>query len=186
MISRKTALLTLVISILALSIMAQVDDKFGAIDTIFAEPYQINARNWAINVSMFNDEEIVAISVPLTFSAGTNRVVADSTIFAGGRAEQFRVKYAVPDTASQTLTIGLLADIGVSVPPIAPGKGRIATIFISSLDAKDIVTLKVDSTTTPPSNSLLLVKPPAESITPYFLVKKGATEPKTAVKEEKK
>jgi hypothetical protein len=186
MISRKTALLTLAISLLAISIMAQVDDKFGAIDTVYAEPYQINARNWAINVSMFNDEEIVAISIPLTFSAGTNRVVADSTVFEGGRAEQFRVKYAVPDTASQTLTIGLLADLGLSVPPIPPGKGRIATIFISSIDQKDITSLKVDSTTTPPSNSLLLVKQPAESITPYFIVKQGAAEAKSAVKEEKK
>jgi hypothetical protein len=167
------------------------DDKFNSVDTIYVEPYRINAQNWGINVSMFNDEEILAISVPLTFSAGKNRLVADSTIFAGGRAESFRVKFARVDTSTQCLTIGLIADVGISVPPIPAGKGRIATIFVSSMDKKDIEGFKVDTTTTPPSNSLLLVTPPSEGIVPALVVKSAGKEPpkeavKEAVKEEKK
>ena len=168
--------------------MAQQDDKFGAMDTIVVEPYQINARNWGINVSMVNDEDIIAISVPLTFSMAKNRLVADSTIFAGGRAESFRVKFARPDTSTQCVTIGLIADVGISVPPIPAGKGRIATIFVSSMDKKDIDGMKVDTTTTPPGNSLLLVTPPSEGIVPALVIKAAGKEPpkEEAKPEEKK
>lgn len=160
------------------------EDEFGKVDTIYAEPYQIDAKNWAVNVSMFNDEEIIAISIPLTYSAGKTRVVADSTVFKGGVAEDFRVKYARVDTATQCITIGLINDIGVSVPPIPPGKGRIATIFISSLDGKEIISLKVDTTTTPPGNNLQMVKPPTDGIIPVFVVKES-TKLKTAEAEKK-
>jgi hypothetical protein len=176
MITRKSALLTsILLLVISAALMAQ-DDKYGTVDTIYAEPYKIDARHWGINVSMFNDEEIIALSIPLTFNAGQNRVVADSTVFAGGRAESFRLKFARPDTTTQCLTIGLIADVGVSVPPIPAGKGRIATIFLSSLDGKDIASLKVDTTTTNPGNSLQIIKPPALNIIPAFTVKKAALE----------
>ncbi|UCD18356.1 MAG: hypothetical protein JSV44_05445 [Candidatus Zixiibacteriota bacterium] len=153
------------------NLLAQVD-QFGKMDTIYAEPYQIDATNWGINVSLMNDEEIVGISVPLRFTSGKNRLVADSTIFKGGRAEHFRVKFARSDTAIQSVTIGLIADIGVSVPPIQPGKGRIATVFVSSLDEKKIPSLTVDTTTTVPGNTLQMVNPPVNEIIPVFVVMK--------------
>ncbi|MCX6829502.1 MAG: hypothetical protein NT002_09515 [candidate division Zixibacteria bacterium] len=183
---KKSALLMVALLVLvSANLMAQTADTYGAVDTVYAEPYKIDAKHWGINISMFNDEEIIAISVPVTFSAGNNRLVADSTIFTGGRAEAFRVKFARPDTTTQCLTIGLIADIGVSVPPIPPGKGRIATIFVSSLDGKEITSFKVDSTTTPPGNSLQLVKQPSDGIYPAFVVKK-AVEKEAAKEAEKK
>jgi hypothetical protein len=165
------------------------EDNYGKIDTIFAETYKIDANNWAINVSMFNDEEILAMSIPLTYSDEKNRLVADSTVFKGGVAEEFRVKYARVDTATQCVTIGLINDVGVSVPPIPPGKGRVATIFISSLDKKPIKALKIDTVTTPPGNDLRLVMPPTEGIVPAFIIMESSKikEPKEAkeVKEVK-
>ena len=183
-----SALLTLVMLLVVSANLMAADDQFGAIDTVYAEPYKIDAKHWGINISMFNDEDIIALSVPVTFSAEKNRLVADSTIFTGGRAESFRVKFARVDTTTQCLTIGLIADIGVSVPPIAPGKGRIATIFVSSLDGKEIGNMKVDSTTTPPSNSLQLIKQPSDGIVPAFVVKKAGEKEAAgeATKEEKK
>lgn len=186
--SSKGPLILALVILLVISVnsLAQ-DDKYGkAVDTIFAEPYKIDAENWAVNVSMFNDEEILAISIPLTFSAEKNRVVVDSTISKGGVAEDFRVKYARIDTSTQCVTMGLISDIGVSVPPIPPGKGRIATVFLSSLDDKEIKSLKVDTTTTPPGNSLQLVMPPTEGIVPAFVVIESAPskKPETKVKKE--
>ncbi|SYZ72420.1 exported hypothetical protein [Candidatus Zixiibacteriota bacterium] len=165
------------------------DDKFGVIDTIYIEPYKIDGMHWGINVSLVNDEEIVAMSIPLALSAGKNRVVADSTIFKGGRADSFKVKMVRVDTTSQCVTIGLIADMGVSVPPIPAGKGRIATVFVSSLDGKDISALKVDTTTTPPGNNLQLVKQPSDGIIPAVVIKtagKDAPMEKEAEKPEKK
>jgi len=148
-------------------------DAFGKMDTLSAEVYKIDAKNWGVNVWLTNDEDIMALSIPLRFTAGKTRVIPDSTIFTGGLVEAFRVKQARIDTAAQSLTIGLINDIGISVPPISPGKGRIATIFVSSPDKADILDLKVDTTTTPPSNTLQLVHPPSTEIVPVFMVKYG-------------
>ncbi|PKK83442.1 MAG: hypothetical protein CVT49_08460 [candidate division Zixibacteria bacterium HGW-Zixibacteria-1] len=178
-------LAAIMLLVLSTTLMAQ-DDQYGMIDTIYAEPYQIDAKNWAVNVSMFNDEEILALSVPLVFNAGKTAIVADSTIFKGGVAEAFRVKHARVDTSTQCVTIGLIADVGISVPPIPPGKGRVATIFLSALDKSEFKLLSVDTTTTPPGNNLQLVKPPTEGIVPAFVVKKADKVEKEKMEEKAK
>jgi len=168
---KKTALLTLGLALIAVFGAFAQTDKLGKIDTLYAEPYQIDEKNWGINISLTNDEDIVGISVPLRFTSGKLRLVADSTIFKGGRTEHFRVKFARADTTIQSVTIGLIADIGVTVPPLKPGNGRIATIFVSSLDGDKIADLKVDTTTTNPGNTLQMVSPPVNEVIPVFIVK---------------
>lgn len=172
---RKPLLLTVTMLLfLAAGNLAAQDDKYNKVDTLFVEPYQIDAGNWAVNVHIFNDEEIMALSIPLIFSAGKTKVVADSTIFKGGLVEAWRVKQARVDTSTQCLTIGLINDVGVSVPPLSPGQGRIATIFVSGLDGGNVDMLKVDTTTTPPGNNLQLVKPPSNGIVPAFKIREPA------------
>ncbi|HHI02061.1 MAG TPA: hypothetical protein ENL22_00900 [candidate division Zixibacteria bacterium] len=168
---RKIILFALGMMLLTGGLYAQVDNA-GAVDTMYLEPYQIDAKNWAVNVSLFNDEEIIAISLPVIFSAGTTKIVADSTVFTGGRVDHFRIKTARVDTTAQCLTIGLIWDLGVSVPPMAPGTGRIATIFISALDGSDITeSLKIDTTTTNPNNSLQMVMPDVKEVIPALVIK---------------
>ena len=168
---KKVILLFVGMMLAASGSFAQID-KTGVIDTMYVEPYQIDAKNWGVNVSLFNDEEIIAISMPMKFSAGTTKLVADSTIFKGGRADHFRVKTARPDTATQCVTIGMINDIGVSVPPMQPGNGRIATVFISALDGGDIAEpLAIDTTTTPPGNSMQMVKPVVEEVVPILVIR---------------
>ena len=72
MILRKTILFACGMLLMAGSLLAQTD-KTGVVDTMYIEPYQIDANNWAINVSLFNDEEIIAISMPMKFSAGETK-----------------------------------------------------------------------------------------------------------------
>lgn len=184
-LAKPMILAVIMLLVISAGLMAQ-NDQFGKMDTVYAEPYQIDAKNWAVNVSMFNDEEIIAISIPLVFNAGKTAIVADSTVFKGGVAESFRVKHARVDTATQCVTIGLIADVGVSVPPIPPGKGRVATIFLSALDKSDFKLMSVDTTTTPPGNDLQLVKPPTEGIVPIFVVKKAEKAAKEDVEKKEK
>lgn len=169
---RKIILFAIGMMLLSGGLYAQIDD-FGAVDTMYLEPYQIDAKNWAVNITLFNDDSIIAISLPVIFSAGKTKIVADSTIFKGGRADHFRTKIARVDTAAQCLTIGMLWDLGGgSVPPMDPGTGRIATIFISALDGSDITEpLKIDTTTTNPSNSLQMVMPSVKEIVPALVVR---------------
>jgi len=172
---KRTILFTCGILLVAGGLMAQIDET-GVIDTMYLEPYQIDANNWGINISLFNDEEIIAISMPIKFAAGETKLVADSAVFTGGRCEEFRVKTSRPDTVTQCITIGLINDIGINVPPMKPGNGRIATVFISALDGGPIADmLVIDSTTTPPGNSMQMVKPPVEEVVPALIVKPAQT-----------
>jgi hypothetical protein len=96
-------------------------------------------------------------------TAGLNRIVADSAIYTGGRVDHFAYKGFRADTAIQCVTLGLLANMGPSKNKLEPGQGRLVTVFVSSLEQKPIEKLVVDTTTTNPNNSLMVV---AGMITP--------------------
>lgn len=148
--------ITMIVS-LPLFASAQAVDNFGVMDTLYAELGKIDNTNWSITISLTNDENVVGLSIPLKFSAGNNRIVADSAIYAGGRADNFSYKGVRPDTAIQCVTLGMIANLGPSQKSIAPGKGRLVTIFISSLDNETIENMVVDTTTTSPNNSLMVI-----------------------------
>jgi len=132
-------------------------DAFGAIDTVWAEIAKIDSLNWSVNLSYFNDEAVVGMSIPLKLSAGLNRIIADSCISAGGRVEEFDIRAFRADTAIQCVTLGMIASLSGKRKCLLPGKGRLATIFISSIDDKPIEKLTVDTTTTHPHNSLEVI-----------------------------
>jgi len=151
-------MLTLLLFLLVLPVasMAQVDN-FGKVDTIYAELAPIDQYNWLITISMTNDEDIEALSVPLHLSAGGVRIVADSAVYEGGRMEDFTYKGFRPDTAIQCATLGMVANLGPTQIYMNPGSGRLVTIFVSSFDKTPIEKLKVDTTTTQPNNSLMAI-----------------------------
>jgi hypothetical protein len=154
----KHVLLTACLLALPLAISAQVD-PFGAPDTIFAEVAKLDNMNWTVTVSCFNDEPVVGIAVPLKMSAGTNKIVADSAVYTEGRVAkaEWTVARFRPDTAVQCVTLGMLANIGPTEHVLAPGRGRLVTVFISSLEGKPIESLTIDTTTTEPTNTLMLI-----------------------------
>lgn len=132
-------------------------DPFGKVDTIYAEVAKIDSSLWTITIAYTNDEPVVGLSVPLKYTAGLNRIVADSAVYAGGRVEQFTYKGFRVDTAIQCLTLGMIANLGPTKYRLETGAGRLVTVYVSSLEDKPIMKLTVDTTTTHPSNSLLVV-----------------------------
>jgi hypothetical protein len=144
------------LAVLPLAAVAQVD-KIGKVDTLYAETSKLDADHWTITVSFFNDEAVVGLSVPLRMTAGLNRIVADSAVFTGGRVENFSIKAFRADTAIQCVLLGMLANTAGPKKTLAPGNGRVATIYVSSLEKKPIEKLDVDTTTVNPSNSLLAI-----------------------------
>lgn len=155
-ITAKKTLLALSLLLLPMLASAQVD-QFGKTDTLYAELAKIDNQNWSITISYTNDEPIIAFAIPLKMTAGPNRIVADSTIFTGGRIESFAFKTSRADTAIQCVTLGIIANLSPTHIFLAPGRGRIATIFVSSLDDKTIDKLVIDTTTTSPNNSLMVM-----------------------------
>ncbi|MFQ6007526.1 MAG: hypothetical protein ACE5K8_01100 [Candidatus Zixiibacteriota bacterium] len=137
-------------------VSAQVD-HFGKLDTVYAEVAKIDDYNWTRTVSCTNDEPLAGLAVPLKMTAGLTRIVADSAVYTGGRVEKFAYKAFRADTAIQCVLLGMVANLGPTDNVLAPGKGRLATVFVSSLDKKPIEKLVVDTTTLQPNNSLMFV-----------------------------
>lgn len=177
-------LFVIVLALMPLSGSAQVDN-IGKTDTIFAEIAMIDADHWTITISYFNDEAVLGLSVPLRMTSGLNRIVADSAVFTGGRVDHFAIKAFRADTAIQCILLGMIGP-SASMRTLPPGKGRLATIYISSLDKEPIEKLDVDTTTMHPANSLMTMAytlqgtPPdtvrishkEAQIVPAFVVKK--------------
>ena len=134
-------------------------DPFGAPDTVWADVSRIDDQTMAITISFFNDEYVVGLAVPLKLDAGTTKIVADSAIYTGGRVDEANWAYPGfrPDTAIQCVTLGMIANIGPTDNRLYAGKGRVATIYVSSLDGNKIENFTVDTTTTSPGNTLMAV-----------------------------
>lgn len=147
---------TAVVLLVPLFVSAQVD-HFGNIDTVYADLAKIDAYNWTITVSYTNDEPVAGLSIPFKMTAGLNRIVADSAVYTGGRVEKFALKAFRADTAIQCAMLGMVANLGPTNNVLPVGKGRLVTVFVSSLDNKPIEKLAVDTTTMQPNNSLMVV-----------------------------
>jgi len=157
----KTVVLGVTVLLMPIFALAQVD-HFGVPDTIYADVARVDNQNWSITISYTNDQSVVGLSIPLKMTAGLNRIVADSAVYTGGRVEKFAYKGFRPDTAIQSIMLGMIANLGPTQNMLTPGNGRLVTVFISSVDDKPIEKLVVDTTTLYPNNSLLVVADRAE------------------------
>ena len=152
----KTTAFAALLCILPAVVLAQVD-RFGELDSIFIDVAKINDHNWSITVSFRNDEWVDALSVPLKLRAGRTKVLGDSAVYSGGRIEHFDFKGFRADTAIQCVTMGMLANLSTKQQTLNPGEGRLVTVFVSSQDGSPIEKLVVDTTSTPPNNSLAVI-----------------------------
>ena len=154
----KTLVYLTCLAALPLAVQAQ-QDKFGAPDTVYADVARLNDFTMTVTISYFNDENVVGLQIPFKLNAGLNKVVADSAVYTGGRIAV--AKWAYPgfraDSAIQCVTLGMIANIGPTDNKLTPGNGRIATVFVSSIEDKKIEKLTIDSTTVSRGVSLLAV-----------------------------
>jgi hypothetical protein len=154
MIRTAIALLFVVILVVTPATGSAQVDNVGKVDTIFADIAKVDADHWTITISYVNDEAVLGLSVPLRMTSGLNRIVADSAVFTGGRVDHFAIKAFRADTAIQCVLLGMVGP-SATKKVLQPGKGRLATIYISSLDKKPIEKLDVDTTTVHPANTLM-------------------------------
>ena len=147
---------TLLVVAAAAPVPAQ-QDPFGKPDTLYADIERIDDLHWTITISYTNDEAVVGLSVPFKMTAAKNKLVADSAIYTGGRVEHFTYPGFRYDTAIQCVTLGMIANLGPTNKRLEPGRGRLVTVYVSSLIDEPITWLKVDTTTTYPNNSLLVI-----------------------------
>lgn len=156
-IAKTLTCLSLLLSMI--SVGQAENDPFGVPDTVWADVARIDENTMTVTISYFNDQDVVGLAVPLHFEAGANQIVADSAVYTGGRIAEAEWVYPGfrPDTAIQCVTLGMIANLGPTDYKLMPGKGRLVTIFISSLEDKKIEAFTVDTTTTFPANHLMVI-----------------------------
>jgi hypothetical protein len=165
-------------------------DNFGKVDTCRIVVSQDEKSNQVIaSVSVLNDEELAALTLPLRYGNGKTPIRCDSVRFRGTRSEYFSMKTQLVDTVEQTVLIGLIADMSGSKPPLEKGDGEVARLHFSVDKNKKFKDFFMDTTWIKPYNLLKFVTPDVKGIYPAFdnsraLVKGGI--PLTSSSEKKK
>jgi len=146
------------------------NDPIGKTDTVKLVVETINPAKWVITAYVWNDEDIAALDIPLKYTAGVAKLKVDSVSYVGTRMATFAQKYNQVDTLAQTMHFGGFAYVGSDKPPMQPGGGEVAKVYISAIGDKKPGAFAIDTTTVAPNNSLMLVDKNAKIITPVVKI----------------
>lgn len=164
-------------------------DPFGKPDTCRIVVFQDEKSNQAMaSVSVFNDEDIAAMTLPLRYGNGKSPIKCDSITFRKTRTELFDMKSKLIDTLHQTVLIGLISDMSGNKPPMKKGDGEVAKLYFTLPKGAKFQDVLIDTTWIKPFNMLKLVTPDVKGIYPEFdnskaLIKGGI--PLTSTSEKK-
>ncbi len=146
------------------TLFSQVDD-FGALDSVLISQATVSpGTSFSLTVSMFNDESIAGLAVPLYYSK--EHLVLDSVSFSGSVVRNWGFRGATHDTTEATILIGAVA---IGDAPVLPGRGKLAELYfrVRSNISADAITL-IDSAFVPPAGSFELNTSNASIIRPAF------------------
>ncbi len=145
-------------------------DDFGNPDRITVEIAPLPERGkWIAGIYLQNDEELAAITVPLRYGQYFGEFTFDSVSYENTRVTSFALKITNNLDTTNAVQIGLLYALGGNQPPLGPGIGPIAWLYVTQSDTTNgHFPPAIDTTFFPPYNHLQLVTPGAESITPIF------------------
>jgi hypothetical protein len=145
------------------------NDPFGKPDTcrIVVDQDQKTGRGM-VHVSIFNDENLAALTLPFSYGDGKSPVRCDSVLFRDTRSAFFDMRTASIDTVRQTVLIGLIADMTGTKPPMEKGDGAVATIYFTFPANERFHDFVMDTTWVRPFNLLKFVTPDVKAVYPEF------------------
>jgi hypothetical protein len=156
-------------------------DKFGKPDTCRITVEQDEKdHNAMATVTLFNDEKLAAMTIPLRFGDGKTPIYCDSVSFTKTRVDYFQLKSALIDSINQTVLIGLIADLSGKIPALAKGQGDVAYVYFTLKKGAKMKGVTIDTTFIKPSNTLKLVTEDVKDVVPLWDNKMGKIEFKTA------
>ena len=170
LISATLAVLTVLLYVVlcASSSFAQRDD-FGKPDTCRIVVFQEEESNQVMaSVSVFNDEELAAMTLPFRYGDGKSPLRCDSIKFWDTRTMFFDMKTELIDTVRQAVLIGLIADMSGQKPPMKKGDGEVAKIYFTIPKGAKFQDFYMDTTWVRPMNVLKFVTPDVKSVYPAF------------------
>jgi hypothetical protein len=144
-------------------------DRIGKTDTCRIVTFQDENSNQVMaSVSVYNDEDLTAMTLPFTYGNGSTPLICDSVKFSKTRVEYFDMKTQLNDSTEQTILIGLIADLSGNKPPLKRGDGEVARIYFTLKKGAKFQDFFLDTTTIKPFNMLKFVTPKVEGIYPAF------------------
>jgi hypothetical protein len=167
-------------------------DDFGKPDTCRIVVVQDEKSNQAVaHVSVFNDQELAAMTLPFLYGDGKSLVRCDSIKFWNTRSQFFELQTQSIDTVRQAVLIGLIADMTGTKPPLEKGDGDVARIYFTLPSKRKFQDFVMDSTWYRPMNHLKFVTPDVKGIYPVLdnskaLIKGGIPIPPPQEKEPEK
>ncbi len=168
----------MVVMVFAPVVMAAPDDvDENAPDTLLiGKAAPVKAGKAAVRIEFVNDQDLAALTIPIAVkSAG---VKVDSVSFAGSRVEYVKTR---PVTIKDNGQI-IFGVICMTEDFIVPGRGLMATLYMSVNDSAKLDLIKVDTTTIHPAE-LLFTKANSASFVPTVV--QGALKVPEAAKKEK-
>ena len=149
-------------------------EPFGKPDTCRIITFQDEKKNQVMaSVSIFNDQELVAMTLPFRYGNGNTPITGDSVQFNKTRVNYFEMKTQRIDTVKQTVLIGLLVDFVGKKPSLKRGDGEVARIYFTLKEGAKFQDFFLDTTLIKPFNTLKLVTPQVKGIVPVFDNKKA-------------
>jgi hypothetical protein len=165
-------------------------DSFGKPDTCRIIVFQEENSNQVMaSVSVFNDEELAAMTLPFRYGDGKSPIKCDSIKFWDTRTMFFDMKTELIDTVRQAVLIGLIADMSGQRPPMKKGDGEVAKIYFTIPKGAKFQDFYMDTTWVRPMNLLKFVTPEVKSVYPAFdnskaLIRGGIPLPPPTKKQE--
>lgn len=149
-------------------------DSFGKPDTCRIVTSQDEKKNQVMaSVSVFNDEELVALTLPFRYGSGNTPIRCDSIKFTKTRVEYFETKTKLVDTTKQTILLGLLPDLFGQNPPLEKGDGEVVRMYFTLKAGAKFQDFFLDTTFIRPFNTLKFVTSQVKGIHPAFDNKKA-------------
>jgi hypothetical protein len=144
-------------------------DPFGKPDTCRIVTFQDEKKNQVMaSVSVFNDEELMALTLTFRYGDGNTPIKCDSIKYTKTRVEYFETKTKLIDTTNQTILIGLLPDLFGQNPPLKKGNGEVVRIYFTLKPGTKFQDFFMDTTFIKPFNTLKFVTSQVKGIYPVF------------------
>ena len=145
------------------------NDHFGKPDTCrIVVSQDKKSSQVTASVSVFNDEDVVAMTLPFRYGNGKTPIRCDSIIFRKTRTDYFSLQSENIDTLRQTVLLGLIADISGTKPPMKKGDGEVARMYFTITKNEKFQDFFMDTTLIKPFNVLKFVTPDVKGIYPAF------------------
>jgi len=188
---RKMIFVSVALFVAPCAVQAQTDTQQAASpkDTITVSVNPTEATHqFRLEFFVVNSVEVAGMPVPVSITAEGAKMKYDSISYEGGRVGYFQLKTQNPDTANQTLLLGLIADLSGSKPPLKPGRGVAFNVFYTADKAINASAVKVEPVMLAPANILefnVLEEGGIGSVVPTFhMTAAKATEEEAAPEKE--